>query len=131
MIKKISYLIIIILGFNAVNAQVENLEKYEIAVDSDWISLFDGSSLDGWRAFNGTELPEKWNIIDGVLTFDTVERLEAEHYGGNDIIYADEEFENFELYLEWKLPEGGNSGILYHLKEGLGGMPEIGTEYQL
>ena len=27
---------------------------------SEWISLFDGSSLDGWRAYNGESLPQGW-----------------------------------------------------------------------
>ena len=51
--------------------------------------------------------------------------------GGGDIIYYLEEFENFHLYLEWKLPEGGNSGVFYHLKEGFNTPYEVGPEYQL
>ena len=40
-----------------------------------------------------------------------------------------EEFENFELYLEWKITEGGNSGIFYHLTEEYEDI--IAPEYQL
>lgn len=103
----------------------------EATTTSEWIYLFDGTSTEGWRAFNGDKLPDKWIIEDGMLTFNTDKKIETEHQGGSDIIYASEEFENFELYLEWKIPEGGNSGVLYHLKEGIGSMPEIGPEYQL
>ena len=39
--------------------------------ESEWIDLFDGKSTDGWRAYNGKEIPEKWAAIDGELTFDT------------------------------------------------------------
>ena len=99
--------------------------------DDGWIYLFDGTSTEGWRAYNGDSLPSQWMIKDGALTFDTEKRLETERRGGNDIIYGNEEFDNFELYLEWKLPEGGNSGIFYHLKEGYGGPPEVSPEYQL
>lgn len=98
---------------------------------SDWIYLFDGTSTKGWRAYNGDALPAKWIIKDGTLTFTTESRLEADKKGGNDIIYADEEFDNFELYLEWKLPEGGNSGVFYHLKEGYETPSEVSPEYQL
>lgn len=98
---------------------------------SDWIYLFDGSSTKGWRAYNGDALPPQWVIKDGALTFDTEERLESDMKGGNDIIYALEEFDNFELYLEWKIPEGGNSGIFYHLKEGYDTPSEVSPEYQL
>lgn len=100
--------------------------------EEDWIYLFDGTSTEGWRAYNGDALPSQWVIEDGALTFDTEKRLEADMQGGKDIIYAAEEFDNFELYLEWKIPEGGNSGIFYHLKENVeGGPPAISPEYQL
>ncbi len=97
----------------------------------DWIYLFDGTSTKGWRAYNGDALPPQWVIKDGALTFDTESRLEADRKGGKDIIYGLEEFDNFELYLEWKIPEGGNSGIFYHLKEGYNTPSEVSPEYQL
>ena len=67
--------------------------------ESEWIDLFDGKSTDGWRAYNGKEIPEKWAAVDGELTFDTDLKLEDEWIGGGDIIYYKEEFEYFELYL--------------------------------
>ena len=99
--------------------------------DSEWTYLFDGTSLDGWRNYNSETLSSQWVVKDGTLTFDTEKRVEAEKKGGGDLIYGAEEFDNFELYLEWKLPEGGNSGILYHVKEGYGGPSEVSPEYQL
>ena len=114
-------------------------EKKEVATETteavtatnDWIYVFDGTSTEGWRAYNGESLPPQWVIEDGVLTFDTEKKLESEREGGNDIIYAAEEFDNFELIWEWKIPEGGNSGMLYHIKEGDWGIPEISPEYQM
>jgi len=100
-------------------------------VKSEWISLFDGTSTVGWRAYNGEQLPSQWVIVDGALTFDTESKSEEDFDGGKDIIYAAEEFDNFELSLEWKIPEGGNSGIFYHLKEGFEGPYEVSPEYQL
>ena len=106
--------------------------KNETKDESDeWIHLFDGTTTEGWRAYNGESLPAQWIIEDGALTFDTEKKLESEKEGGKDIIYAKEEFDNFELYLEWKLPAGGNSGVFYHLKEGYDGPSEIAPEYQL
>ncbi len=99
--------------------------------ESGWIYLFDGSSTEGWRAYNGDSLPPGWIAKDGALTFDTELGLEQDYTGGKDIIYGLEEFENFELYIEWKLPEGGNSGIFYHLKEGYKAPYEVAPEYQL
>ncbi len=122
--KYIFKLLTIILIVSSCSSKSENK-------DDGWIYLFNGTSTDGWRAYNGDKLPAQWVIEDGALTFDTEKRLESEKRGGNDIIYAAEEFENFEFYLEWKIPEGGNSGIFYHLKEGFGGPYEISPEYQL
>lgn len=102
------------------------------APESEWITLFDGTSTEGWRGYNGKTMPPGWVIVDKVLTFDDGEKTsDAEYEGGKDIIYAAEEFDNFELELEWKIPPGGNSGIFYHLKEGYGGPPEVSPEYQL
>ncbi|MDA8641208.1 DUF1080 domain-containing protein [Flavobacteriaceae bacterium] len=99
--------------------------------ESEWIDLFDGKSTDGWRAYNGKEIPQKWAAIDGELTFDTDLKLEDEWMGGGDIIYYKEEFEYFELYLEWKLPKGGNSGVFYNVQEGFQAPYAISPEYQL
>ncbi len=113
-----------LLGCNSSTTSTDN--------SSDWIYLFDGTSTEGWRAYNGESLPPQWEVVDGALTFDTEKRLEENFSGGKDIIYAAEEFDNFELYLEWKLPPGGNSGVFYHLKENEpGGPPAISPEYQL
>ena len=106
-------------------------EKFPNIDHPAWIHLFDGSTTEGWRAYNGDSLPKKWTIQDGVLTFSTDSKLEKDLQGGGDIIYYLEEFENFHLYLEWKLPEGGNSGVFYHLKEGFNTPYEVGPEYQL
>ena len=84
--------------------------------DSEWIYMFDGKTTDGWRGYNKETLPKKWEVINGELTFNTELKLEKDWDGGNDIIYYKEQFENFELYLEWKLPKGGNSGVFYHAK---------------
>ena len=104
----------------------------ETTSENEWIMLFDGISTKGWRAYNGETLPPQWVIKDSTLTFDSeIKDLKVEHQGGRDIIYGAEEFDNFELYLEWKIPPGGNSGIFYHLKEGYDGPPDVAPEYQL
>ena len=99
--------------------------------ESEWIDLFDGKSTDGWRAYNGEEIPAKWAAIDGELTFSTKLKLEEDWSGGGDIIYYKEQFEYFELHLEWKLPKGGNSGVFYNVQEGYDSPPAISPEYQL
>jgi hypothetical protein len=74
---------------------------------ADWESLFDGASANAWRGFRQSELPAGWQIVDGALT-----RAAA----GGDII-TKEQFDNFELELEWKVAPGGNSGVFFHVAE--------------
>ncbi len=112
----------------------ETIQKESAIVESnDWIYLFDGVTTNGWRAYNGETLPPGWVAKDSVLSFDTELGLEQDYEGGIHIIYGLEEFDNFELYVEWKIPKGGNSGIFYHLKEGIpDALPQdISPEYQL
>ncbi len=130
-------LIIIVLLFVLSCKSEKKPDQIELATEElteseeEWTYLFDGTSTDGWRAYNGEKMPPQWVVKDGTLTFDTEKRLESEKKGGNDIIYAAQQFDNFELYVEWKIPEGGNSGIFYHIQEGDWGVSEVAPEYQL
>lgn len=121
--KSVIILLLAIIAFSCSKGPKKEAEE--------WNYLFDGTSVEGWRAYNGDALPPGWIAKDGELTFDTELGLEQDYTGGKDIIYGLEEFENFELYMEWKLPEGGNSGIFYHLKEGYDSPTGICPEYQL
>ncbi|MEQ8303495.1 MAG: DUF1080 domain-containing protein [Cyclobacteriaceae bacterium] len=95
----------------------------------EWIVLFDGTSTEGWKIYNRDTLSVGWIIEDGTLKGPG----HGDELGGEDIIYAAEKFENFELVLEWKISEGGNSGLLYHVVEGdqYQAFYENGPEYQL
>ena len=101
------------------------------AEETEWQVLFDGTSTDGWRGYNMETLPPGWTIADGALTFDTELGLEQNYTGGKDILYGAETFDNFILFLEWKIPAGGNSGIFYHVQEGYKSPSEMAPEYQL
>lgn len=95
----------------AVEQTLDNtLTQEEIA--EGWELLFDGESLDKWRAFRGDEVPPGWKIQDGTLFFDGKDA--GEGYGD---LMTREQFADFELKLEWKISPGGNSGILYRVSE--------------
>lgn len=81
-----------------------------------WILLFDGETSTGWRGVNKQNFPAAWMIEDGALKCQGSGRGEAGAADGGDILY-DKEFSNFRLKLEWKISEGGNSGIFYLGKE--------------
>ena len=90
-----------------------NLTQAEI--EDGWVLLFDGETPDGWRGYHKESFPEKgWVIEDGTLH--VLGSGKGEAGGGGDII-TDKKYKNFELSLEWKVSEGGNSGIFYLAQE--------------
>jgi hypothetical protein len=80
--------------------------------EQGFVLLFDGKNTDGWRGYLKDHFPAAWTIEDGALKCIGSGRGEAGSEDGGDIIY-DKEFSNFHLKLEWKISEGGNSGIFY------------------
>lgn len=87
----------------------------------EWRTLFDGRSLDAWRGFRNSRVPAGWQVVDGALT-----RVGE----GGDLITR-HEFGDFELALEWKVAEGGNSGIMYRVMEDASATYETGPEMQV
>ena len=83
-----------------------------VILEEEWVSLFDGETTKGWRGFNKDHFPSGWEVVDGTLHCIGSGRGEAGSKEGGDIIY-DKKFKNFSLKLEWKISEGGNSGIFY------------------
>ena len=68
-----------------------------------WQLLFNGKDMSGWRTFKQPAVHEKWQIEDGAITLTAG--------GGGDLI-SQQSYKNFELTLDWKIAEAGNSGIL-------------------
>lgn len=81
-------------------------------IDDGWILMFDGETSDGWRGYGKDHFPTGWNVAEGTLFCKGSGRGEAGAVEGGDVIY-DKAFSNFHLMLEWKISEGGNSGIFY------------------
>lgn len=74
-----------------------------------WTLLFDGESLEAWRGFGREDVPAAWQARDGTLYF----RPGGE---GGDLVTR-ESYGDFELALEWRISECGNSGIFYRGRE--------------
>jgi Domain of Unknown Function (DUF1080) len=84
--------------------------------DEGWVSLFDGKTLAGWHNYGKTSVGEAWKVQDGTLYLDTTKKAGWQTAQGGDIVSA-EEYENFDLKLEWKIAPGGNSGIIFYVHE--------------
>jgi len=108
----------------AKESPLNTLSKKEIS--DGWQLLFDGKTTTGWRGFKMETLPDGWQVMDGNL----VTLGKGDDMGGD--IITTSQFEDFDLYLEWAISPGGNSGIFFHVLEG--DYPTIyatGPEYQL
>jgi hypothetical protein len=81
-----------------------------------WQLLFDGTSKNGWHVYNKTSDGAAWKVVDGALFLDSNYRVDGNRAGGGDLV-TDEEYENFELALEWKIDSGGNSGVIFLVNE--------------
>jgi len=81
-----------------------------------WKLLFDGRSLQGWHGFRQKSAPPEWQAVDGALVLN---RRSAPGVSGELGVglTTDEQWDDFELTLEWKLAEGGNSGVFYRVSE--------------
>jgi hypothetical protein len=76
-----------------------------------WTLLFDGTTGTSWHGYNQQGIPECWTIEDGSFTMKSVGGTEEQ-----DII-TDKAYKSFALSLEYKMTQGANSGVLFHVKE--------------
>lgn len=73
-----------------------------------WISMFDGKTLDGWKA---SENPGSWKVVDGTLVGDGP----VSH-----LFWMGRECDNCEFRAEVKLNHEGNSGMYFRTAFGTG-----------
>jgi len=92
-----------------------------------WTSLFDGKTLNGWRGYKKPDASDtRWKVEDGLLTVSASGA--GDTHGQRDLI-TDATFRQFDLRWEWKISQGGNSGVKYFVLED---MPDaIGHEFQM
>ncbi len=87
-----------------------------------WINLLANNSLDAWHQYNAGAV-KGWQVQDGILSTT----------GKNGDIVTNDEFENFELEMEWKIEKAGNSGIFIYVVEHPDNkyMYQTGPEFQI
>lgn len=89
--------------------------------------LFDGKSLDGWRGYKKADASEtRWKVENGLVTIPENDGKDTR--GQRDIITTGT-YDQFDLRWEWKVAQGGNSGLKYFVLEDEASA--IGHEYQM
>jgi len=79
-----------------------------IAEGDEWYEDLMADATNRWRAYSNEQWPESWALEEGML------RRAAE---GGDIMTV-EEYDDFDLRLQWKITPGGNSGIMFRVSTG-------------
>jgi len=102
-------------------AEHNTLSEQEVA--DGWVLLFDGETMDHWRGFKMKGAPEGWVVQDQAIT-----RTGQDSW--IDLITR-EQYDDFELSLEWKISEGGNSGIFFNVTEKHEHVWDSGPEMQV
>ncbi|MFM8728534.1 MAG: DUF1080 domain-containing protein, partial [Planctomycetaceae bacterium] len=98
-------------GLSAARSQAQDADLPQLTageVRGGWKLLFDGRSTAGWRNYRSEKLSDGWQVRNGAL--------EKTRAGAGDIVTA-QQYQNFELSLEYKISKGGNSGIMFRVTE--------------
>lgn len=94
-----------------------------VGAETPWIDLFDGRSLQGWRA---AENKQSWTVRDGALFCDGP----RSHLFYNGPVHR-ADFRNFEFEVEARAPHAANSGVYFHTRYQESGFPQKGFEVQI
>jgi len=105
----------------ASDAPINTLTEAEKA--AGWKLLFNGQDFTGWHNFKTQGVRPGWEVKDGLL-------ICVDPHNAGDIVTADQ-YDSFELDLEYNISKAGNSGIMFHVTEAGGAAWATGPEFQL
>ena len=100
-------------------------ERRQALEAEGWVSLFDGRSLDGWRA---SEPADSFRVVNGAICAQATRDQSHLFYVG-DVAGAD--FEDFELMIDCLTTPGSNGGIYFHTSFQEVDFPNDGHEVQV
>jgi hypothetical protein len=95
------------------NAQQENTLTQQEKTDG-WQLLFDGKDLSGWHSYAQTGTGKDWSVQDGAIMLKKKKSDPAADYA--DLV-TNEQFENFDLKLQWKARPCIDSGVMFYVQE--------------
>jgi 3-keto-disaccharide hydrolase len=121
----------IILGISCCFSQNNTLTSQE--KKDGWKLLFDGKTTNGWHSYGKQTAGKIWSVKDGAFYLDAEAKKNLDKDEGGDLV-TNEEYENFDLKLDWKIGPKGNSGIIFYIHEDTAKYPETyetGMEMQV
>lgn len=115
--NKIHLILLPLILLSLLSCTSKEQKKDPTSTKSEWISLFDGKTFNGWKEYNSDAINPKWEIEDGAIIVSKEGNTREKNTGFGKSIITVDTFENFELELEYNMSKGGNSGIMYHVVE--------------
>ena len=97
--------------------------KHNQSKKDEWISLFDGKTLNGWKVGDNAET---FSVKDGMIV---VHGKTAHLFYDGDV--NNHNFKNFDFKAQVMTMPGANSGIYFHTQYQQGGWPSKGYEVQV
>ncbi len=98
-----------------------------IEKNAGWAMLFDGKKMDGWRTYQN-KTSHSWTVQNSTL------HCKGSTNDKSDLradLVTNDQYENFEFAVDWKISPQGNSGILYLVSEVEKTSYMTGPEYQI
>ena len=89
------------------------------APNSEWKDLTKRDINDNWKGYNRDSITQ-WTLSDGTLHF-----VPKDGRNQSENLITKETYNDFELSMEWKISEGGNSGFMWAVEED----PNLGEPY--
>jgi hypothetical protein len=103
-----------------------SITESTVEKEAGFAALFDGKSLTGWKAYMDDPIENAWSVQDGAMVLKGGSPKDSY---ANIMTLA--EFDDFDLRWDWKIEEGSNSGLMFHVKEGPVQPYLTGPEYQM
>jgi hypothetical protein len=120
-------LLTLVAGLAVGFAQAASAQDINTLTDQEkadgWQLLFNGTNADGWHNFHQDSVSAGWTVKDGALVC-------VDPHTAGDLV-SSQQFDWFELQLDYNISEGGNSGIMYHVTDAGPTIWWTGPEFQL
>jgi hypothetical protein len=92
------------------NKDIDSDQSFQNKMGQQWDILFDGTSFDNFRGYLAEDMFPEWAVIDKAMLFTPGKENRKN-------IITRKTYTDFILSLEWKVEEGGNSGIFWSVME--------------
>lgn len=112
--KIISPSIIVIVCFFSLHIVAQQNAITAKEKQEGWQLLFNGKDLQGWHSYLEKKPGKAWQVQNGTIFLN---KNSKSVYADFADLVTDDEFENFDFKVEWKMEPCANSGVMFYVHE--------------